>query len=305
MKTLKELRLGRCPPAVVAYTDTPIIEVIKGLAEKWVRHAPIIDRKTKRLVGMVSARDIIDFLGGGPKRKIVEEKYGGDLYEALIKEPIFSIRYTPPYVTIDDTIYDVVDLMIDRNIGALAITDREGKLIGMISERHIMSLFSDVKTYVKVSEVMSSPLITLPPQASVLDGQILMHEKHIRRIVLKTRSKLQGIVSIKDVVKYYANPETIERLRLLGKDVVYRTPLCYIASPNVITVTPEEDLGDAIKIMREHNIGSLVVVNKGVDVGIITERDFIIKLPKLWGVDVFVDEIQELLIVGRVVMLKG
>lgn len=96
MKTLKELKLERYPPAVVAYTDTPILEVIRGLAKKWIRHTPIVDRKTGRLVGMVSARDIIDFLGGSPKGKIVEEKYNGNLYEALIKEPIYSIRYMPP-----------------------------------------------------------------------------------------------------------------------------------------------------------------------------------------------------------------
>lgn len=131
-----------------------------------------------------------------------------------------------------------------------------------------------------------------------------MHERHIRRIVLKSRTGLRGIVSIKDIIKYYADPDTIERLRLLGKEAVYRTPLSYIASPNVITIPPDADLGDAIKVMREHNIGSLVVMEKGVAIGTITERDFTLKLLKLWDVGVFVEEIQELLIAGRVVMFR-
>lgn len=59
--------------------------------------------------------------------------------------------------------------MINRNIGALAVTDREGKLVGIISERHIMNLFSDVKTHVRVCEIMTCPLITLPPQADILN----------------------------------------------------------------------------------------------------------------------------------------
>ena len=83
-KTLSELKIGRYPPAVIAYPDTTILEVLKDMAEKWVRHAPIVDRRTRRVFGMVSARDIIDFLGGGPKHKIVIEKYGGDLYLSLI-----------------------------------------------------------------------------------------------------------------------------------------------------------------------------------------------------------------------------
>jgi len=303
MKTLKEFKIGRYPPAVVVEKSTPIIKVIKGLAEKWVRHAPIVD-ENNRLIGMVSARDIIDFLGGGPKSRIVEEKYDGNLYEAIMKEPVNSIKYMPPYVTLDDDIQAVVSIMLERNIGALAITDEERRVVGIISERHIMALFSEAKTMVRVCELMSRPLITLPPQATLIEGQKLMHEKHIRRIPLKTGSNLRGIVSIKDVVKFYSLEETLERLRLLGKENVYDTPLSYLASTKVITVEPHVDLGEAIRIMRENNIGSLVVVDRGECTGIITERDFIIKLPKMWGVELFVDEVEELIVAGRIVVLR-
>ena len=304
VKTLRELRIGRYPPPIVVESGTPVVEVLREMADKWVRHAIVVEPGTKKLSGMVSIRGVLEFLGGGERHKIVEEKYGGDLYKALFEEPVDSIQYPPPYVTLDDTLIDVVELMVERDIGALAVTDREGNVVGKISERHIMSLFAATKMFVRVAELMSSPLITMHPQDPLIECQRLMKAKRIRRIVLKDSRGIRGIVSVKDIAKYYSSPEVLERLRLHGEEDVHGTPLCYVAVREVATVSPEVDLGDAIKMMRERNIGSLVVVDEeGRDLGIITERDFIRKLPRIWGVDLFVDEAQKLIIAGRTAFL--
>lgn len=304
MKTLRELRVGRYPPPVVVESGTPVIEVLRKMSDKWVRHAIVVEPGTRKLSGMVSIRGVLEFLGGGERHRMVEEKYCGDLYRALLEEPVDSIQYPPPYVTLDDTLIDVVELMIERDVGALAVTDREGNVVGKISERHIMSLFAATKMFVRVAELMSSPLITMHPQDSLIDCQKLMRAKRIRRVVLKDSRGIRGIVSVKDIAKYYSRPEILERLRLQGKEEVHRTPLCYLAVRDVATVGPEVDLGDAIKMMRERDVGSLVVVDEeGKDLGIITERDFIRKLPRIWGVDFFVDEAQKLIIAGRTAFL--
>ena len=300
-KTLSELRIGRYPPAVVAYPDTPIVDVLKGMAEKWVRHAPIIDKDTEKIIGMVSARDLINFLGGGPKHKIVEEKYDGDLYEALFNEPVCSIKYIPPHVSLNSTLYDVIHLMMDRNIGALCVVDEDEKLVGIISERHIIGLFEGYQTLVKVGEITSKPLIYLPPQASILDCLKLMHKEHIRRVVLRNNKGIKGIVTIKDVIKFFARDDVLRDLRNLGKESVYNTPLSRIATKGVICINPERDVGEAVEVMRRFNIGSLVVVDtKGNEVGIVTERDYILKLPKIRGVEIFVDAQNKSIVVGRV-----
>ncbi|RLE77292.1 MAG: hypothetical protein DRJ44_02365 [Thermoprotei archaeon] len=300
-KTLSELKIGRYPPAVIAYPNTTVLEVIKGMAEKWVRHAPIVDKKTHKVLGMVSARDIIDFLGGGPKHRIVLEKYEGDLYKAIKNEPVCSIKYIPPYVSLNSTLYEVVNLMMGGNIGALCVVDETGKLVGIISERHIMALIESYHTLVKVAELMSKPLIYLPPQARILDCLKLMHEKHIRRVVLKDPGGLKGIVTIKDVVKFFSQDEVLNDLKRLGKENIYNTPLSVIATKGVVCINPERDIGEAVEVMRKFNIGSLVVVNsRGSDLGIITERDYILKLPKIRGVEIFIDAQLKSIIVGRV-----
>jgi CBS domain-containing protein len=47
-----------------------------------------------------------------------------------------------------------------------------------------------------------------------------------------------------------------------------------IATKEVATISPEADVGQAAKIMREKNLGALPVVQNERLVGIITERDF-------------------------------
>ncbi|MCD6457337.1 MAG: CBS domain-containing protein [Thermoproteales archaeon] len=300
-KTLSELKIGRYPPAVVAYPDTTILEVLKRMAKKWVRHSPIIDEKTGKVLGMVSARDLINFLGGGPKHKIVEEKYDGDLYEALVNEHVCSIKYIPPTVSLNTKLYEVINLMMGRNIGALCVVDENDNLVGIISERHIIGLIESYHTLVKVSEIMSRPLIYLPPQANIIECQRLMHKKHIRRVALKDEGGLKGIVTIKDIVKFYSKDETLEEMRRLGKENVYNTPVYDIATKGVVCINPERDIGEAVEVMRKFNIGSLIVVNsKGENVGIITERDYILKLPKIKGVEIFVDAQLRSIVVGRV-----
>lgn len=300
MKRLRELKFGRYPPAVTAYTDTDVLEVVRGMAERWVRHAPIVERDTMRLRGMISARDVIDFIGGGSKFRIVFEKYYGDLYRALTLENALSIGYRPPYVTLDHSLFEVVDIMIKHNIGALAVVDENDRVVGMISERHLMNLFADVQMFVMVSEIMSKPLISLPPQANLIEGLEVMYREHIRRLVLRDSGGLKGILTVKDILKFLAKDEVLERIKIHGKEALYKTPISAIAVPNVVTIEPRRDLGEAIKVMRRHRIGSLVVKEDDDILGIITERDFTLKLPKLLGVEMFIDEAQKLILMGRV-----
>ena len=52
-----------------------------------------------------------------------------------------------------------------------------------------------------------------------------------------------------------------------------------IATPNPITATPDESIVVALEKMRRHNIRALVIVDGAAIVGIITERDIVLKLP--------------------------
>ncbi len=68
--------------------------------------------------------------------------------------------------------------------------------------------------------------------------------------------------------------------------------LAFIMTKKVITVSAKEKVSKALAIMAKHDIGSLVVVDKGQPVGILTERDIVRRLVKDWKIpDVPVDDL--------------
>lgn len=292
-------RIGRYPPLVVARPNTSILDVMVRLAENRVRHAPIVDEKAKPL-GIVSTKDVVNFLGGGDKFRTVLDKYNGYLYEALSREPVETIMSKELlYVRGSDNLAKVVDIMMNRDIGALPVVDEDGTLLGLVSEKHIARLIADTPINVKVRDVMSAPLITAHPMTPLVRVQKVMISKDIRRIVLVRDGRLLGIATVDDILRYYCRGDVIERLRRGLEDWVMNTPIGEIAESNVVTARPDMEISEAMDLMRKHDVGSLPVVDeKGAPVGIITERDVLLKLPKIVGIDVFVDTINQTITIG-------
>jgi CBS domain-containing protein len=109
----------------------------------------------------------------------------------------------------DATLQEVVALLIEHRIGALVVsrpsaTSPGEELAGIITERdilHCCAAGSRPLAEVKVSEVMSAPLI-----AGTLDDELeevmgLMTTRRIRHLPVLCEGRLVGIVSIGDVVK--------------------------------------------------------------------------------------------------------
>jgi len=103
------------------------------------------------------------------------------------------------------TIQEAVRILVGHNIGALAVVDGEGKLVGIFSERDVLRL-SDGEGprnfgAMRLSEHMSSDLITAECQTGVEEALAVMTERHIRHLPVLTAGKLRGIVSQGDLVK--------------------------------------------------------------------------------------------------------
>ena len=106
-------------------------------------------------------------------------------------------------VTSADTVYDALQLMADKNIGAVLVIDAD-ELVGIFSERDyarkgILQGRTSHETH--IHEVMTSKLITIAPEQRLEDCMIIMSERHIRHLpVVEKDGGLIGIISINDVV---------------------------------------------------------------------------------------------------------
>jgi CBS domain-containing protein len=116
-----------------------------------------------------------------------------------------------PLITITPhiTVYEALERMVEKNIGALLVTD-DDKLIGIFTERDYarkVILLGKTSKETLISEVMSQNLITVTPENSMEDCMQLMTNKFIRHLPVLENSELVGIVSIGDVVKYIINEQ--------------------------------------------------------------------------------------------------
>jgi CBS domain-containing protein len=102
------------------------------------------------------------------------------------------------------TVYEALELMADKNIGAVLVTDQSGKLAGIFSERDYarkMMIKGRDSHSTKVKEIMTTLVVSINPETRLRDCMSLMTEKRIRHLPVFQGEKLVGVVSIGDVVK--------------------------------------------------------------------------------------------------------
>lgn len=103
------------------------------------------------------------------------------------------------------TIFDAVKQMEESRIGSLPVVDGTGKIVGMLTERDCMRkvlLKERPLRSVTVGEVMSSPIITVQANELVENCMVIMTEKRLRHLPVMDHTKLIGLISIGDVVKF-------------------------------------------------------------------------------------------------------
>ena len=106
-------------------------------------------------------------------------------------------------VSPDVTVFSALELMAEKNIGALVVTDGEN-LAGIFSERDYarkVILKGKASKETSVREIMTSEVTTVRPSQSVDECMALMTDKRIRHLPVFEGDKLVGLISIGDVVK--------------------------------------------------------------------------------------------------------
>jgi len=267
------MTIAKSPVVTMAYT-TPVYDAIRIMVKKGFRRIPIVDPGTHRLQGIIIATDIVDYLGGGKKFQIIQQKFAGNFFKA-INEPVKSIM-AQKMVSVPSTtrVSDAIELMKKHKVGGLPVVDEENHVLAIITERDVMPMFAGKISRAKVADFMSKKVVTISPAASILEAEKMMIERGFRRLPLVSDTKLVGIVTVMDVLRFFGSGRVFEYLRSGAIVQVLQTPVKEIAARDVVTIEAEAEVGEAARIMQEKNVGALPVVKNGSLVGIITERDF-------------------------------
>ena len=103
----------------------------------------------------------------------------------------------------EDTVLEDIRLMAKRGVGALPVMKGD-QLVGVFSERDYSRkvILQGLRSQdTPVGTVMSAPVLTISPDATVQQGLSMMTEKYIRHLPVTDGSGVIGVVSIGDLVK--------------------------------------------------------------------------------------------------------
>ncbi len=120
----------------------------------------------------------------------------------------------PITISPNATLSECLDVMKNREISGIPVTEDSGKLIGIITNRDVR--FADNKN-TPVSELMTKEVITAPEHISQNDARILLHKHRIEKLVVVDKSgKCVGLVTVTDINKAekYPNAAKDDSLRL-------------------------------------------------------------------------------------------
>ncbi|MGI9262560.1 MAG: CBS domain-containing protein [Woeseiaceae bacterium] len=109
---------------------------------------------------------------------------------------IFSVRP-------DETVFDSLQLMADKGVGALLVMDGE-KLVGIVTERDYarkVILEGKSSRTSAVEEVMTRRVLCASPERTVDECMALMTDKRARHLPVLDHKHVVGVISIGDLVK--------------------------------------------------------------------------------------------------------
>lgn len=107
----------------------------------------------------------------------------------------------------DATLADAAVMMRDARIGAVLVVEH-GTYVGIVSETDLVRKGMANRldpARATVRDVMSSPVITIELDRSAHDASDLMAEKGIRHLAVTEEGRIVGIVTVRDLLRYFKN----------------------------------------------------------------------------------------------------
>jgi CBS domain-containing protein len=261
-------------PVVTASLMTSVYDVVRIMTREGFRRIPIVDAGTRGLQGIVTSTDIVDYLGGGEKFAIIKREFKGSFFKAIDEPAKFIMRTNPPTIQSVATILQAIKLMKQQGVGGLPVVDNAGRVIAIVTERDLLSVFEEKIRGVKVADLMTKDVVTATDKTSILEAERKMVEKSFRRLPIISRGKLAGIITAMDIVRFFGSGEAFQQLRSGTIAQVLHTPALQLGSKVLVTISSNANIDEAAAAMKERNVGALLVVGEGKLAGILTERDF-------------------------------
>ncbi|MEM2956437.1 MAG: CBS domain-containing protein [Candidatus Pacearchaeota archaeon] len=130
-----------------------------------------------------------------------------------------------------------------------------------------------MKIGIKVGDVMTRNFISVTPDTSISECSKIMISNKVGSLIVKTDQKLEGILTEGDIIRAIAKSKNLSKIK--AKDIMTR---------HVITISPSEDMYEALKKMKGKKIRWLPVIVKSRVIGMLTVKDILKIEPSLFEI---------------------
>ena len=127
--------------------------------------------------------------------------YERAFWRVLAEDPVNSLMHWPVACVEDaDSIVDVSRALVGNEIGVVLVLHNR-VLVGVVSERDLAAQLTTVgkSSDVPAGDVMSTELVTVPPETPLLEAARIMREAHVRHLPVVSDGVVAGIVSMRDL----------------------------------------------------------------------------------------------------------
>jgi IMP dehydrogenase len=178
--------------------------------------------------------------------------------------------FDPITINPDATVSEAISLMSEYKIGGIPVIDNNGILKGIVTSRDLRFENNDSK---KITEVMTSPVITTNHQTNLKEAAMILQKNKIEKLpMVDENGKLVGLITYKDITKTKDSPNSCKdekgRLRVaaavgIASDTMTRVEALINANVDVIVIdTAHAHTKSVISNLREikRNYTSVEVV---------------------------------------------
>ena len=243
--------------------DQGLMEAMDVMEKKRISH--LLVRENDEIIGIVTMRDIA--------RKLADAHDIGT--ENKLRETRFhvssSVIMDMKTISSDTKIIDAAKMMIGDKVSSLPMAE-DGKITGIVTKTDLIKELMHSKK--KVGDFYRKKPLEMPPGTTVVHARKTMLEEDVHLLLVADDGVLKGVLSEKDIVsglrEFRRALDKYKHADVRGlkvDDVMTRGPA---------TVTKDDTIPDAVKIMLDRKISGLPVVSgTSLVTGILTKTDLV------------------------------
>jgi acetoin utilization protein AcuB len=262
-------------PVMTVTPDTSLTEARKIIDENQIRALPVV--KDGKLVGIITRRGLLRL-----DLSILEnESWNQDI--DMTEETVGEVMTLKPITLLPDTLIPkAARIMLENKITALPVVEND-KLVGILTNsdllRFILAEYPGLKKDIRVKHYMTDEVVSIDEDTTLLESHRLMGTKRIRSLpVLGEDGKLVGLVTRTDLMS--SDPSRLSSRKNQDISVkVLTQPVKKVMTKEILTISPEAELTSAAKMLLDHKIHALIVMDDEKKMaGILTESDLFLMI---------------------------